>query len=304
MKHVLDITDLSVEEIGRLITVAEDIIRNAEQYQDICKRKKLAALFFEPSTRTRLSFEAAMLELGGSVIGFSSAASSSSAKGESVSDTVKVVSYYADIIAMRHPKEGAPVAAAAVSNVPIINAGDGGHNHPTQTLADLLTIHREKGRFRDITVGFCGDLKFGRTVHSLVSALSRYTGIRLVFISPEELKIPHYIKTDIVEKNHMPYEETRTMESVLPELDILYMTRVQGERFFNEADYIRLRDSYILDAEKMKLAKDDMIVMHPLPRVNEISTEVDADPRAAYFRQALCGKFVRMALILKMLEVE
>ncbi len=301
MKHVLDITDLSVEEIGRLITVAEDIIRNAEQYQDICKRKKLAALFFEPSTRTRLSFEAAMLELGGSVIGFSSAASSSSAKGESVSDTVKVVSYYADIIAMRHPKEGAPVAAAAVSNVPIINAGDGGHNHPTQTLADLLTIHREKGRFRDITVGFCGDLKFGRTVHSLVSALSRYTGIRLVFISPEELKIPHYIKTDIVEKNHMPYEETRTMESVLPELDILYMTRVQGERFFNEADYIRLRDSYILDAEKMKLAKDDMIVMHPLPRVNEIAVEVDSDPRALYFEQAKNGMFVRMALIMMLL---
>lgn len=301
MKHVLDITDLSVEEIGRLITVAEDIIRNAEQYQDICKRKKLAALFFEPSTRTRLSFEAAMLELGGSVIGFSSAASSSSAKGESVSDTVKVVSYYADIIAMRHPKEGAPVAAAAVSNVPIINAGDGGHNHPTQTLADLLTIHREKGRFNDITVGFCGDLKFGRTVHSLVSALSRYTGIRLVFISPEELKIPHYIKTDIVEKNHMPYEETRTMESVLPELDILYMTRVQGERFFNEADYIRLRDCYILTPDKLVAAKKDLCILHPLPRVNEISRSIDKDPRACYFKQVENGKYMRMALIMMLL---
>lgn len=301
MKHVLDITDLSVEEIGRLITVAEDIIRNAEQYQDICKRKKLAALFFEPSTRTRLSFEAAMLELGGSVIGFSSAASSSSAKGESVSDTVKVVSYYADIIAMRHPKEGAPVAAAAVSDVPIINAGDGGHNHPTQTLADLLTIHREKGRFNDITVGFCGDLKFGRTVHSLVSALSRYTRIRLVFISPVELKIPHYIKTDIVEKNHMPYEETRTMESVLPELDILYMTRVQGERFFNEADYIRLRDCYILTPDKLAAAKKDLCILHPLPRVNEISRSIDRDPRACYFKQVENGKYMRMALIMMLL---
>ena len=293
MKHILDITDLSVEEIGRLITVAEDIIQNADQYQDVCKRKKLAALFFEPSTRTRLSFEAAMLELGGSVIGFSSAASSS--------DTVKVVSYYADIIAMRHPKEGAPVAAAAVSDVPIINAGDGGHNHPTQTLADLLTIHREKGRFNNITVGFCGDLKFGRTVHSLVSALSRYTGIRLVFISPEELKIPHYIKTDIVEKNHMPYEETRTMESVLPELDILYMTRVQGERFFNEADYIRLRDCYILTPDKLVAAKKDLCILHPLPRVNEISRSIDKDPRACYFKQVENGKYMRMALIMMLL---
>lgn len=301
MKHILDITDLSVEEIGRLITVAEDIIQNADQYQDVCKRKKLAALFFEPSTRTRLSFEAAMLELGGSVIGFSSAASSSSAKGESVSDTVKVVSYYADIIAMRHPKEGAPVAAAAVSDVPIINAGDGGHNHPTQTLADLLTIHREKGRFNNITVGFCGDLKFGRTVHSLVSALSRYTGIRLVFISPEELKIPHYIKTDIVEKNHMPYEETLTMESVLPELDILYMTRVQGERFFNEADYIRLRDCYILTPDKLVAAKKDLCILHPLPRVNEISRSIDKDPRACYFKQVENGKYMRMALIMMLL---
>ena len=252
MKHVLDITDLSIEEIDSLIATAMDIIKDKEKYQDVCKRKKLATLFFEPSTRTRLSFEAAMLELGGSVIGFSSASSSSSSKGESVSDTVKVVGYYADIIAMRHPKEGAPMAATAVSDVPIINAGDGGHHHPTQTLADLLTIHREKGRFNNLTVGFCGDLKFGRTVHSLVNALSRYTGIKLVFISPDELKIPQYIKTDIIEKTGMPYVETRTMESVMPELDILYMTRVQGERFFNEADYIRLRDYYILTPDKLE----------------------------------------------------
>ena len=245
-----------------------------------------------------------MLELGGSVIGFSSAASSSSSKGESVSDTVKVVSYYADIIAMRHPKEGAPIAASAVSGVPIINAGDGGHNHPTQTLADLLTIHREKGRFNDITVGFCGDLKFGRTVHSLVNALSRYTGVRLVFISPEELKIPHYIKTDIVEKNHMPYEETYTMENVMPQLDILYMTRVQGERFFNEADYIRLRDYYILTPDKLTNAKKDLCILHPLPRVNEISRSIDSDPRACYFKQVENGKYMRMALILKLLEVQ
>ncbi|MFR1517709.1 MAG: aspartate carbamoyltransferase [Clostridia bacterium] len=301
MKHVLDITDLSVQEIDSLIAVAEDIIRDGAKYQDACKRKKLATLFFEPSTRTRLSFEAAMLELGGSVIGFSSAASSSSSKGESVSDTVKVVSYYADIIAMRHPKEGAPIAASAVSGVPIINAGDGGHNHPTQTLADLLTIRREKGRFNDITVGFCGDLKFGRTVHSLVNALSRYTGIRLVFISPEELKIPHYLKTDIVEKNHMPYQETYTMESVMPELDILYMTRVQGERFFNEADYIRLRDYYILTPDKLANAKKDLCILHPLPRVNEISRSIDSDPRACYFKQVENGKYMRMALILMLL---
>ncbi len=301
MKHVLDITDLSVAEIESLIATAEDIIKDRVKYQDICKRKKLATLFFEPSTRTRLSFEAAMLELGGSVIGFSSAASSSSSKGESVSDTVKVVSYYADIIAMRHPKEGAPIAASAVSGVPIINAGDGGHNHPTQTLADLLTIHREKGRFNDITVGFCGDLKFGRTVHSLVNALSRYTGVRLVFISPEELKIPHYIKTDIVEKNHMPYEETYTMETVMPQLDILYMTRVQGERFFNEADYIRLRDYYILTPDKLTNAKKDLCILHPLPRVNEISRSIDSDPRACYFKQVENGKYMRMALIMMLL---
>lgn len=301
MKHVLDITDLSTVEIDRLIAVAEDIINDGAKYQDVCKRKKLATLFFEPSTRTRLSFEAAMLELGGSVIGFSSAASSSSSKGESVSDTVKVVSYYADIIAMRHPKEGAPIAASAVSGVPIINAGDGGHNHPTQTLADLLTIHREKGRFQDLTVGFCGDLKFGRTVHSLVNALSRYTGIRLVFISPEELKIPQYLKTDIIEKNNMPYEETYTMESVMPELDILYMTRVQGERFFNEADYIRLRDYYILTPDKLENAKKDLCILHPLPRVNEISRSIDSDPRACYFKQVENGKYMRMALMLMLL---
>ena len=301
MKHVLDITDLSVAEIEDLIATAEDIIKDSVKYQDVCKRKKLATLFFEPSTRTRLSFEAAMLELGGSVIGFSSAASSASSKGESVSDTVKVVSYYADIIAMRHPKEGAPIAASAVSGVPIINAGDGGHNHPTQTLADLLTIHREKGRFNDITVGFCGDLKFGRTVHSLVNALSRYTGVRLVFISPEELKIPHYIKTDIVERNHMPYEETYTMETVMPQLDILYMTRVQGERFFNEADYIRLRDYYILTPDKLTNAKKDLCILHPLPRVNEISRSIDSDPRACYFKQVENGKYMRMALIMMLL---
>ena len=301
MKHVLDITDLSVEEINSLIDTAIDIINNKEKYQEVCKHKKLATLFFEPSTRTRLSFEAAMLELGGSVIGFSSASSSSSSKGESVQDTVKVVGYYADIIAMRHPKEGAPMAATAVSDVPIINAGDGGHHHPTQTLADLLTIHREKGHFDNLTVGFCGDLKFGRTVHSLVNALSRYTGIKLVFISPDELKIPQYIKTDIIEKNGMPYVETQTMESVMPELDILYMTRVQGERFFNEADYIRLRDYYILTPDKLENAKKDLCIMHPLPRVNEIARCIDSDPRACYFKQVENGKFMRMALIMKLL---
>lgn len=304
MKHVLDITDLSVSEIDALVATAMDIIAHGEKYQDVCKRKKIATLFFEPSTRTRLSFEAAMLELGGSVIGFSSASSSSSSKGESVSDTIKVVSYYADIIAMRHPKEGAPIAASAVSDVPIINAGDGGHNHPTQTLADLLTIHREKGRFNDITVGFCGDLKFGRTVHSLVNALSRYTGIRFVFISPEELKIPNYVKTDIVEKCNMPYQETYTMESVMPELDVLYMTRVQGERFFNEADYIRLRDYYILTPDKLANAKKDLCIMHPLPRVNEISRSIDSDPRACYFKQVENGKYMRMALIMKLLGLQ
>lgn len=303
MRHLFDIVDLSVEEIDELIFVANDIIKNPEKYQDACKRKKLATLFFEPSTRTRLSFEAAMLELGGSVLGFSSANSSSAAKGESVTDTVRTVSSYADIIAMRHPKEGAPVAAARKSLVPIINAGDGGHNHPTQTLADLLTISREKGRMSNLTVGFCGDLKFGRTVHSLVNALSRYEGINFVFISPDELKIPDYIKDGVLAKNNIPFIEEERLEGVMPSLDILYMTRVQRERFFNEADYIRLRDCYILDNKKLKFAKSDLSVMHPLPRVNEISVEVDDDPRACYFKQVENGKFIRMALILKLLGV-
>ena len=301
MRSLIDIVDFSVEELQELLDTACDISAQPDKYADCCKRKKLATLFYEPSTRTRLSFEAAMLELGGSVIGFSSASSSSSSQGESVQDTVKVVGYYADIIAMRHPKEGAPMAATAVFDVPIINAGDGGHHHPTQTLADLLTIHREKGHFDNLTVGFCGDLKFGRTVHSLVNALSRYTGIKLVFISPEELKIPQYIKTDIIEKNGMPYVETQTMESVMPELDILYMTRVQGERFFNEADYIRLRDYYILTPDKLENAKKDLCIMHPLPRVNEIARSIDSDPRACYFKQVENGKYMRMALIMKLL---
>lgn len=303
MRHLFDIVDLSVCEIEELIKVAEDIIENPDKYAEACKRKKLATLFFEPSTRTRLSFEAAMLELGGSVLGFSSADSSSASKGESVSDTIRVVGCYADIIAMRHPKEGAPVAAARRTTVPIINAGDGGHNHPTQTLADLLTIHREKGRVDNLTVGFCGDLKFGRTVHSLVNALSRYEGINFVFVSPDELKIPDYIK-DVVVKSGKPFVEENRLEGVMENLDVLYMTRVQGERFFNEADYIRLRDCYILDSKKLATAKKDLIVMHPLPRVNEIAVEVDDDPRACYFKQVLNGKYVRMALILKLLGVE
>lgn len=303
MRHLFDIIDLSVAEIEELIRVAEDIIENPDKYAEACKRKKLATLFFEPSTRTRLSFEAAMLELGGSVLGFSSADSSSASKGESVSDTIRVVGCYADIIAMRHPKEGAPVAAARRTTVPIINAGDGGHNHPTQTLADLLTIHREKGRVDNLTVGFCGDLKFGRTVHSLVNALSRYEGINFVFVSPDELKIPDYIK-DVVVKSGKPFIEENRLEGVIENLDVLYMTRVQGERFFNEADYIRLRDCYILDSKKLATAKKDLIIMHPLPRVNEIAVEVDDDPRACYFKQVLNGKYVRMALILKLLGVE
>lgn len=303
MRHLFDIVDLSVCEIEELIKVAEDIIENPDKYAEACKRKKLATLFFEPSTRTRLSFEAAMLELGGSVLGFSSADSSSASKGESVSDTIRVVGCYADIIAMRHPKEGAPVAAARRTTVPIINAGDGGHNHPTQTLADLLTIHREKGRVDNLTVGFCGDLKFGRTVHSLVNALSRYEGINFVFVSPDELKIPDYIK-DVVVKSGKPFVEENRLEGVMENLDVLYMTRVQGERFFNEADYIRLRDCYILDSKKLATAKKDLIIMHPLPRVNEIAVEVDDDPRACYFKQVLNGKYVRMALILKLLGVE
>ncbi len=303
MRHLIDIVDLSVEEIDSLIAVAEDIIENPDKYAEVCKRKKLATLFFEPSTRTRLSFEAAMLELGGSVLGFSSANSSSAAKGESVTDTVRTVGCYADIIAMRHPKEGAPSAAIRRSTVPIINAGDGGHNHPTQTLADLLTIHREKGKLSDLTVGFCGDLKFGRTVHSLINALSRGTGIRFVFISPPELRVPDYIKDGVLKESGIPYTEAERIEEVIPSLDILYMTRVQRERFFNEADYVRLKDTYILEPKKLEFAKPDLSIMHPLPRVNEISVTVDDDPRACYFKQVLNGKFIRMALILKLLEV-
>ena len=301
MRNLIDILDLDVREIDALIKRANDIIERPDAYREICRYKKLATLFFEPSTRTRLSFEAAMLELGGQVLGFSEAASSSSAKGESVSDTVRVVSCYADVIAMRHPKEGAPLVASMAASVPIINAGDGGHNHPTQTLTDLLTISREKGRLDHLTVGICGDLKFGRTVHSLISALSRYEGVRFVLISPEELRLPDYIKQDILEEKGLEYVETESLEQVMPELDILYMTRVQRERFFNEEDYLRLRDSYILTPDKLTTAKSDLSVMHPLPRVNEISTAVDADPRACYFRQALNGKYIRMALILALL---
>jgi len=304
MDSLIDIRDLSTQEIDELLAVAMDIIADPVKYAQKCRGKKLATLFFEPSTRTRLSFEAAMYELGGNVLGFSEAQSSSSAKGESVSDTVKVVGFYADIIAMRHPKEGAPYVASMKAGVPVINAGDGGHNHPTQTLTDLLTIWREKGRLNDLTIGLCGDLKFGRTVHSLIAAMSRYTGIKFVLISPDELRLPGYIRKDVMEKNGVPYEETADLVEALPSLDVLYMTRVQKERFFNEADYIRLKDSYILTPEKMQEAKADMCVMHPLPRVNEIAVAVDDDPRAAYFRQALNGKYVRMALILKLLGVK
>ena len=303
MRSLIDIMDLDVAEIDELIEVANDIIRNPVKYRDMCQYKKLATLFFEPSTRTRLSFEAAMMELGGKVLGFSEASSSSASKGESVSDTIRVVSCYADIVAMRHPKEGAPYVAAQKSGVPVINAGDGGHNHPTQTLTDLLTIKREKGRLSGLTVGFCGDLKFGRTVHSLISALSRYEDIKLILISPTELTIPDYIKSDVIEKNNIPYIETKSLEEAIPELDILYMTRVQKERFFNEADYIRLKDTYILDMAKLESAKKDLCIMHPLPRVNEIAAEVDDDSRACYFKQVLNGKYVRMALILKLLEL-
>ncbi len=302
MRNLLAITDFSVKEIDELISVALDIEKHPKKYQEKCKHKKLATLFFEPSTRTRLSFESAMLSLGGSVLGFSDANSSSSSKGESLSDTIRVVSCYSDIIAMRHPKEGAPLVASKVSSVPIINAGDGGHNHPTQTLTDLLTIKKEKGRLDNFTIGFCGDLKFGRTVHSLIQALSRYTGIKIVLISPEELKLPDYVKKDVLEKNNMEYVETESLEKAMPELDILYMTRVQQERFFNEQDYLRLRDSYILDVEKLKNAKKDLNILHPLPRVNEISVEVDQDSRACYFKQVENGRLIRMALILKMLE--
>ncbi len=304
MRSVIDILDLTVSELDELIAVADDIIDNPEKYSEKCKGKKLATLFFEPSTRTRLSFEAAMYELGGNVLGFSESQSSSAAKGESVADTAKTVSCYADIIAMRHPKEGAPLVASQNATIPVINAGDGGHNHPTQTLADLLTIHREKGRFNNLTVGFCGDLKFGRTVHSLINALSRYEGIKFVLISPEELKLPSYIKKEVLEKNNLEYVQTTDLEEVMPTLDILYMTRVQRERFFNEEDYLRLKDSYILTAEKLQNAKCDLSIMHPLPRVNEISVAIDKDPRACYFKQVLYGKFMRMALILKLLEVK
>lgn len=302
MRSLIDIIDLTVEEIDDLIATANDIITNPDKYAEKCHRKKLATLFFEPSTRTRLSFEAAMLELGGSVIGFSGASNSSASKGESVSDTVRVVGCYADIIAMRHPKEGAPMIASMRSPVPIINAGDGGHNHPTQTLADLLTIQREKGSFENLTIGMCGDLKFGRTVHSLIHAMRRYKGVKFILISPEELKVPEYI---IQELDHegIPYEETTSLEDAMPSLDILYMTRVQQERFFNEADYVRLKDSYILNPDKLETAKKDLCIMHPLPRVNEISVAVDDDPRACYFKQVLNGKYIRMALILKLLEV-
>lgn len=304
MRHLIDPMDLSVEEVDHLLVLAQDIIDNKEKYSEVCKGKKLATLFFEPSTRTRLSFEAAMMELGGNVLGFSSASSSSSTKGESVGDTVKIVSCYADIIAMRHYKEGAPMLASMKSDVPIINAGDGGHNHPTQTLADLLTIKREKGKLNNMTIGFCGDLMFGRTVHSLIKAMSRYEGIKFILISPDELKLPDYIRTEVIEKNNIPYEEISSLEDAIGSLDVLYMTRVQKERFFNEADYIRLKDTYILDKSKLALARPDLSILHPLPRVNEISVEVDDDPRACYFRQALNGKYVRMALIMDLLGLD
>lgn len=304
MRHLIDPMDLSVDEVDHLLVLAQDIIDNKEKYSEVCKGKKLATLFFEPSTRTRLSFEAAMMELGGNVLGFSSASSSSSTKGESVGDTVKIVSCYADIIAMRHYKEGAPMLASMKSDVPIINAGDGGHNHPTQTLADLLTIKREKGRLNNMTIGFCGDLMFGRTVHSLIKAMSRYKGIKFILISPDELKLPDYIRTEVIEKNNIPYEEISSLEDAIGSLDVLYMTRVQKERFFNEADYIRLKDTYILDKSKLALARPDLSILHPLPRVNEISVEVDDDPRACYFRQALNGKYVRMALIMDLLGLD
>ena len=304
MKYLIDPMDLSVEEIDELIDIANDIIKDRTRYQDVCRHKILATLFFEPSTRTRLSFESAMLSLGGSVLGFSSASNTSASKGESVSDTISVVSSYCDIIAMRHPKEGAPLVATRKSTVPLINAGDGGHNHPTQTLTDLLTIYREKGRLDNLTIGFCGDLKFGRTVHSLTKAMSRYKNIKFVFIAPTELKIPEYLKHDLLDAKNLDYKEAETIEEVIEDLDILYMTRVQKERFFNEQDYIRLKDTYILDLNKLEKSKSDLIVMHPLPRVNEIAIEVDDDPRAKYFDQVQNGRFMRMALILKMLGLE
>ena len=303
MRSLINILDLSVEELDALIATANDIIANPQKYAEVCHGKKLATLFFEPSTRTRLSFEAAMHELGGSVLTVAGADSSSAAKGESIADTAKVVSCYADIIAMRHPKEGAPLVAAMNATIPVINAGDGGHNHPTQTLADLLTISREKGRLNNMTIGLCGDLKFGRTVHSLIEAMSRYEGINFVLISPEELNLPGYVREGFLVKNGIPFRETTDLEEAMPELDVLYMTRVQKERFFNEEDYLRLKDSYILTPEKLDRAKNDLIIMHPLPRVNEISVAIDQDPRACYFKQVLYGKYMRMALILKLLEV-
>ena len=302
MRSLNSILELSVEELDGLIATAKDIIAHPEAYQDKCAHKKLATLFFEPSTRTRLSFEAAMLELGGSVIGFSEASSSSASKGESVADTAKILSCYADIIAMRHPKEGAPFVASLAASIPVINAGDGGHNHPTQTLADLLTISREMGRLDNLTIGLCGDLKYGRTVHSLIEAMSRYSGIRFILISPAELKIPGFIRYNVLERKHIPYTEVSSLDEAMPQLDVLYMTRIQRERFDDPYEYERLKDSYVLDTEKMKLAKERMCVLHPLPRVNELSVKVDDDPRAAYFRQALNGKYMRMALILKLLE--
>lgn len=304
MKHLINPLDFSVEETEELLLLAEDIAKDRSRYSEVCHGKKLATLFYEPSTRTRLSFEAAMLNLGGNVLGFASGGDSSAAKGESVADTIRVVSCYADIVAMRHPKEGAALVAATHASVPVINAGDGGHQHPTQTLTDLLTIHSLKGHLDNLTIGLCGDLKFGRTVHSLISALGRYPGIKFVLISPEELKVPSYIRKEVLQKNGIEFKETEDLESVMPELDILYMTRVQRERFFNEEDYIRLKDKYILDMNKMSLAREDMLVLHPLPRVNEISVEVDNDPRAVYFKQAQFGVYVRMALIMKLLGVE
>lgn len=303
MRNLIDILDLSLEELDDLMSTASDIIAHPARYSEVCRGKKLATLFFEPSTRTRLSFEAAMYELGGNVLSMADAGSSSAAKGESVADTAKTVSCYADVIAMRHPKEGAPLVASMNASIPVINAGDGGHNHPTQTLADLFTIQREKGRLNNLTVGFCGDLKFGRTVHSLISALARYTGIKIVLISPVELAVPEYIKTDVLEKNGIEYEQTTDLLEAMPKLDILYMTRVQRERFFNEEEYLRLKDSYILTPDKLKTAKKDLSILHPLPRVNEIAVAIDDDPRACYFKQVLNAKYMRMALIMKLLEV-
>ncbi|BCJ95137.1 aspartate carbamoyltransferase [Anaerocolumna cellulosilytica] len=303
MKHLISPLDLTVSELKEILDLAGEIIQNPKKYATVCQGKKLATLFYEPSTRTRLSFEAAMLNLGGSILGFSSADSSSASKGESVADTIRVISSYADICAMRHPKEGAPLVASSYSSIPVINAGDGGHNHPTQTLTDLLTIQTLKGKLNNLTIGFCGDLKFGRTVHSLINALVRYENMNFMLISPEELKIPAYLREEVLDANKIPYQEVKLLEQVMPSLDLLYMTRVQRERFFNEEDYIRLKDSFILDAKKMEFAKEDMLVLHPLPRVNEIATEVDSDPRAVYFKQAEYGVYVRMALIMKLLEV-